>query len=73
MSLPKIRHTSKVWLIKEPPRTILHVMATIPQQPASEFANERYELRNDVAFAIGDRREYDDSKIHWTDDNANGT
>jgi hypothetical protein len=73
MTLPKIRHTSKVWLIKDPPRTILHVLATIPQHPASEFASERHELREDVAFAVGDRREYDDAKIHWTDDNASRT
>ena len=73
MTLPKIRHTSKVWTIKEPPLTILHVMATVPQFPASDFANERYDLLQDVAFAVGDGREYDDSKIHWTDDDDHRT
>ena len=62
MTIPRIRHASKVWPIEDPPLTILHVMATIPQFPASEFANERHELRQDVALAVGAGREYNGSK-----------
>ncbi len=70
MTLPKIRHASKVWPEKKPPLTFLHVAATIPQFPASEFARERQELGNDVAFAVGDKREYFDAVVHWMDDDV---
>lgn len=73
MALPKIRHTSKKWTIKDPPRTILHVMATIPLYPASEFARERQDLQNHVALAVGDRRDYANSESHWTDGNVTQT
>ena len=72
MTLPKIRHASKVCCERKPPLMILHVVATIPQFPASEFARERQELCNDVAFAVGNGREYDDATIHWTDDDPSG-
>jgi hypothetical protein len=70
MVLPKIRHTSKVCSIKDPPITILLVEATIPLYPASEFARERQDLQNDVALAVGDRLDYYNSEIHWADGNV---
>ena len=70
MALPTIPHTSKVWAIKDPPRIILHVKAVIPQFPAREYANKRYELQMAVAEAVGFRVDYDEAIIHWSDDSA---
>jgi hypothetical protein len=69
MSDFNIPHTSNVWVDNsEAPRKILHVIAAIPQYAASEYAPERHDLRIAVANTVGDRTEYQESVIHWTDD-----
>lgn len=68
--LPTIPHTSKVWAIKDPPRTILHVQATIAEVPASTHAGERHDLRKAVAEAVGNGRAFDDAVIYWMPSDA---
>ena len=65
MNLPAIPHALQVEAVRDPPQVILHVKASIPEGPASEFAEERRQLLMALAAVTGPRMEFDAYKVHW--------